>query len=242
MEITKDALEYLVEAGKKLSPVQQLNYDGRNYTNRELKPVDDPTVTPLGISTLGSLVELLSDEFEGFAADRHVVHVVSPILVQVVTKKSNNWKEREVLIHCALTEISGLEFGKFHTQEKFLIGLLSGFGDSGDRNDLAKLAGNATAEQVTTAIDDGVTQMISMRAGATLQDTKAVKGLVRLAPWRTFRDVAQPESLFLFRVQKQGDLPMFALFEADGGAWKLEAVANIARKLSAGLTEATVVS
>jgi hypothetical protein len=84
-----------------------------------------------------------------------------------------------------------------------------------------------------------------MRMGANVNrddGTALVKGLVRLAPWRTFREVAQPVSSFLFRVQKAGDLPQFALFEADGSAWKLEAVANIARMLSAGVTEAIVVS
>lgn len=123
-----------------------------------------------------------------------------------------------------------------------VIALLSSLSAAGDRDQLAKLAGNATAETVVTAIDDGVTQMISMRQGATMQDTAAVKGLVMLAPWRTFRDVDQPVSQFLFRVKKEGDVPAFALFEADGGAWKLQAVGNIARKLSAGLSDATVVS
>jgi len=44
---------------------------------------------------------------------------------------------------------------------------------------------------------------------------------VVLAPFRTFREIAQPESKFVFRMQ-QG--PRCALFEADGGAWRLEAM------------------
>jgi hypothetical protein len=59
-EITKEALDYLVETGKKLSPVEKLEYDGRRYTRQEIKPVNEPTVSPLQISTLQSLIELLS--------------------------------------------------------------------------------------------------------------------------------------------------------------------------------------
>jgi hypothetical protein len=203
---------------------------------------------------LSSLIELcqpgFEDEygdaaFERFNPKEHVIHVVSERQVQVVTAFSNDWKSREILIDCNLSETTGVEFNKFMPQEKFIIALLASFTSDGDRDGLASLAGNATAEHVSTVVDDGITQVISMRQGARVNrddGTSLVKGLVRLAPWRTFREVAQPISPFVFRVQKQGDQPQFALFEADGGSWKLEALANISRMLSAALTEATVVS
>lgn len=250
-DLTKEALVYLVDTGKKLSTLIEKDYEGRKYIDRELVPVRAPLVTPLGISTLGSLIELCSGKFEndaafeGFNPRKHVIHVVNEKTVQVVTAQSNIWKNREVLINCALAEVSGLEVNKFLPQDKFIIMLLSAFTDSGDKEGLAKLAGNATAEHVSTVVDDGITQVVSMRAGANVSredGTQVVKGLVRLAPWRTFRDVAQPISSFLFRVKKSGEYPEFALYEADGGAWRLEAVDNIARKISAALTDATVVS
>jgi|SRR5579859_1922838 len=72
---------------------------------------------------------------------------------------------------------------------------------------------------------------------------EAAKNLVQLAPYRTFRDIEQPVSTFLFRIQQSGEnMPTFALFEADGGAWKIEAVQKIAARLSAGLKDAVVVS
>jgi len=48
---------------------------------------------------------------------------------------------------------------------------------------------------------------------------------IRLRPYRTFREIEQPASLFVLRLQKgrDGELPRAALFEADGGQWKLEA-------------------
>ena len=251
----KEALEYLFTNGKKLAEAEatiiEKTVDGRHYISKELKPVLPPLVTALKISTLGSLIELCSGKFgkendqagfEKFDPSQHVVHVVSEKQVQVITAVSNPWKNREVLLDCHVAETNTFQFNKYLNQDDFIIGLLASFVDTEDRGPLAKIAGNATAEQVVTLVDDGVTQAVSVKSGAYTQDSQTVKGLVMLAPWRTFRDVSQPKSAFLFRVKKNGDVPQFALFEADGGAWKLEAVENIARKLSAGLTSATVVS
>ncbi len=45
--------------------------------------------------------------------------------------------------------------------------------------------------------------------------------------YRTFMEIAQPESEFVFRARKADSLPHFALFEADGGAWRIEAMKRI---------------
>lgn len=245
----KSALEYLVGLGDKLASPVEKEIDGRQYTTAKLSPVAIPLTTPLKIKTLQSLIELCDGKFtdakvgfEQFDPKRHLIHVVDYNEVVVVTALSNTWKNREVLIECDLADTTPFTFGQFMSQEKFIIGLLSCFVDMPQRAALAKLAGNATAEQVATLVDDGITQMVSMRAGAAIEESKTIKGLVNLAPYRTFRDVEQPKSDFLFRVRKQGDAPEFGLYEADGGAWKLRAVENIARKLSAGLKTATVVS
>lgn len=248
MELSKDALEYMIETGKKLSSVEQLEYDGRHYTRQEIKPVVEPLPTALQISTLQSLIELLSEDFgghgfEGFDPTQHLIHVMSERQVQVVSAQSNAWEQREVIVNCSLTETLAFPFGKFQTQDAFIIGLLSSFTQTPDRDDLARLAGAAKAEAVTLSHDDGIAQEITVKGGAHLVDKVAAKNLVNLAPYRTFRDVSQPISQFLFRMQQSGEnFPTFALFEADGGTWKLDAIALIAAKLSAGLVKATVVS
>ena len=64
----------------------------------------------------------------------------------------------------------------------------------------------------------------------------AVPNPVLLTPYRTFRDIVQPASLFVVRVKAgpSGGLPQVGLFEADGGAWKLTAT----DRLKVWLTEA----
>lgn len=69
---------------------------------------------------------------------------------------------------------------------------------------------------------------------------KKVEPKVKLKPYRTFREIEQPASVFLFRLKnRDGAPPECALFEADGGAWKLEATDKIG-KYFAGELEKTI--
>ena len=65
--------------------------------------------------------------------------------------------------------------------------------------------------------------------------------IVNLAPFRTFAEVDQPISKFLFRMRREGNHVSAALFEADGGAWRLEAMKNIAEYLGFNLPKDVVV-
>ena len=58
------------------------------------------------------------------------------------------------------------------------------------------------------------------------------KPIVRLSPYRTFREIEQPESQFLLRIRTddRGNAEV-ALFEADGGVWRNEARLRIAEYL-----------
>ncbi|WP_235888509.1 RusA family crossover junction endodeoxyribonuclease [Streptococcus pneumoniae] len=57
---------------------------------------------------------------------------------------------------------------------------------------------------------------------------------VTLRPYRTFSEVEQPASLFVFRIDKQANM---ALFEADGKRWVADAVGNIAAYLKEQLAD-----
>ena len=46
---------------------------------------------------------------------------------------------------------------------------------------------------------------------------------VTLCPYRTFLEVEQPESQFVFRIKDEGGV-QFKLVEAEGGMWKNEAM------------------
>ena len=88
--------------------------------------------------------------------------------------------------------------------------------------------------QGVSSVDNGISQEVSVRTGAVLKEQQTVQPIVRLQPYRTFLEVEQPASDFLLRLDKEGRP---ALYEADGGAWKLEAKRNIAAYLGEQLAD-----
>lgn len=109
-----------------------------------------------------------------------------------------------------------------------MIALKSKFVPTDELNELVKLLGTITEENRTAISDDGFTQSVNVKQGIALIGNKAVNPIVKLKPFRTFVEVDQPESEFLIRLRQGGEV---ALFEADGGAWKLEARHNVAENL-----------
>lgn len=68
------------------------------------------------------------------------------------------------------------------------------------------------------------------------------KNPVMLKPYRTFREVDQPQSECIVRLTSNPSaLPKVALYESDGGAWRLEAVSKIVAHLSEALPDWTVI-
>lgn len=64
----------------------------------------------------------------------------------------------------------------------------------------------------------------SHKTGVAKLNDVVVPNPVTLAPYRTFPEIEQPKSKFIFRMQSG---PTATLFEADGGAWRNEAMKNI---------------
>lgn len=73
-----------------------------------------------------------------------------------------------------------------------------------------------------------------MSVGVASKADAMVPNPVDLTPFRTFMEVKQPSSKFVFRISGE-ETPQFKLVEAEGGIWKYEAIANIKDYLLDGL-------
>ena len=127
-------------------------------------------------------------------------------------------------LYVAKADVPGFRTG-FRNAEEAIIQLRSLFIPNGGSAYLLDLLSRINTEQGVTTQDNGVTQTVTARQGVALSEKVAIKPRVSLQPFRTFLEVAQPESEFLLRLNEQGNV---GLFEADGGVWKLEAKRNIA--------------
>ncbi|PPA71925.1 hypothetical protein [Jeotgalibacillus proteolyticus] len=212
----KEAMQYILSIGG--TEIKKEN--GQTFSTQKLYQVAAPTVKAIGLNTLKGVVDYLKSEFDG--KEDIILHVISPTEVEVLSGLNTD-KERNVFIRSqALTP--HIAFDRFHNAEEFNILIQSCFVKNEDSEIVLQVVGNIKEENVGTTGDDGISQTVSAKIGVATVSTVKVSNPVQLAPRRTFVDVLQPESDFVFRMQ-QG--PRCALFEADGGRWKLEAMNNI---------------
>ena len=158
------------------------------------------------------------------------VHVCGPYRVQVLSQLYGEAEQRDCfcVAECISPFDSQFKFGQYHEHEEFIVALQAIFEPTQSRTSLLSVIGNIKDEQVLESDDDGITQQVIGRKGIALNKAMAVPNPVILKPYRTFLEIDQPESPFILRVARQEKgLPQVALFEADGGRWKIEAISRI---------------
>ncbi len=188
-----------------------------------------PEPRAVALHTLSGLVTYLRSQLDKLAAERLAVHVISPGKVELLSCLEGFYQQRLTYVSCE-AEGPRFQFGRWMSVEEFVISLQSIFLDSGDRAAVLKVFGNLKEQTTKKTQDDGVTQVVTASAGIVREAEVPVPNPVLLQPYRTFSEVEQPLSKFVLRLQ-QG--PQVALFEADGGAWRLKAIENIVAYLTA---------
>lgn len=222
----KEFAEWFV---KKIEPACY-DLDGQKYSSQPLHVIPEPTADPLVVHNLTGLVDYLKSNYDDL--NPVIVHVASPTEVNVYSTFNGN-KNRDHFLQ-AKAMLPSIPFGRFLDPEEFIILLQSCFVANDDRAQLLKVVGNIKEENVTTVGDDGVTQQVTAKTGVATVENVIVPNPVRLKPYRTFVEIVQPESEFVFRMRSG---PAAALFEADGGAWKLQAIHAISDYLIEQLSE-----
>lgn len=129
-------------------------------------------------------------------------------------------------VRSAFNVKSEYQFGRWYDQENFMISLQANFQPNDDLAAVMRLAGNIEKKNNQTFSDDGVTQVATMTVGVASKADAMVPNPVELIPYRTFHEVVQPASKFVFRIGDKEE-PAFKIVEAEGGIWKNEAVDHI---------------
>ena len=205
---------------------------GYEYSDKKLYPISSPQAGTLEFNTIRGMTEALNNE-SGIWVGPVIVNVRSHKSVEVYSALDESDRSREKP-YVSTAELLDIPFGKWLDYESMMIALKSRFVETPELLQVVQLLGTITNEKSAQAIDDGFTQTVVVKKGIALKDNKVVKPIVTLKPYRTFAEVDQPESEFLIRLSENGTV---ALFEADGGAWKLQARSNIAHYIRANLHE-----
>lgn len=232
------ALEYI--NGLKEPTIKEIN--GNTYSDKPLERISYiPYAGAIEMKTLSSFVEYIKANIDEMS-DKMIVHVVSPTEVRLYSALDMD-RKREYLVKVN-AELPDFRFGNFIDHESFVIALQSKFVPNDDRDLVLKFAGTVEDGTVAEYGDDGVTQKATIKTGIASKTDAVVPNPVNLIPYRTFLEVQQPASDFIFRMKSSCGVQC-AIFEADGGAWKNEAMNNIKEYLKnelADLKQFTVIS
>lgn len=192
----------------------------------------EPLADVLMVTTLTGLVDFCA------GTSGTLIHVRSYHEVALLSEIQGEARKRENFI-TANCGAPLFKFNQFLPHSEFMIGLQSLFQDYGDRAKVMKIVGTIREDKIRTSADDGVTQHVTASAGIALSQEVALPNPVMLKPFRTFSEIEQPPSSFVLRV-KEGNA--VALFEADGGRWKHEAILAIREYLAAHITNRTIIA
>jgi hypothetical protein len=236
MDMDGKAIELIQQSAK--AEHFEVERDGLLFSTKALKPVFfEARPEPVDARSLTGLVDFIKADIDKLDPKKVLV-VVSPRLVSLISVADGLALRRSTWAQASV-DPNPFTFGKPCDPETFNIALQSLFDDAEDRAKVLQLAGTIKSEMAQTSLDDGITQTVEARKNIAFAQNAKIPNPVTLRPWRTFREVAQPSSLFVFRAHAG---PALALYEADGNAWKLEAMQNVKAWLAERLPEISIIA
>lgn len=226
MDMTKEYLNRTLE----LAEPHTIEYGGRLFVDKDMDPLPcEPIVRDaLRTSSLSSIVDYITQEVDApaLARGRLIIHVEGSKAVTVY-RELNEDKHRDCLVS-ASPVVSSFPFGRFMDVESFIINLQANFVQDENTAALLAFVGSVKTDTGVAQDDDGVTQKVTARSGVSLVTSAKVPNPIPLRPYRTFPEVEQPQSPFVFRVKAEERAGVsMALFEADGKAWEHTAICSI---------------
>lgn len=228
----REALQYVAGLVTDSQEIITKEINGETYIKGEAKRIPIDEAKAFHLYSLSATVDFIRSNLESKKFQL-------PYIIKI--------DDGEVSVHSGLNDRLGrnvlsytqpilptIEFGRYMPMERFIIQLKTCFVETENLNRLAAMVSTITDKSEVKVEDDGFSMTVSQTSGTTIKKAEElhVNPIVRLAPYRTFCELRQPESKFLLRVREGGEM---ALFEADGGAWKLDVQKDISDYLRQAL-------
>lgn len=215
------ALQYLV--GLKDNKTYQIN--GKTWSDHKLELIEDERFyrKEVEFSSLDAIVKMIKAELPDYTdgTEPVFIRIRDHKNVDVFTRPDD--RERRLWPYSAVCVDAEFRDG-WRNRDTAIIELRSRFIPTEDSEYLLSLISRINNEQGVKSEDNGVSQVVVTKQGVTLVSNEVVRPRLMLQPFRTFREVPQPASEFILRLDDEGKV---GIFEADGGIWKMEAKDNI---------------
>lgn len=241
-----DAINSLAELGKKAADPKALTVSNRNFlvngeAYEEITTPELPKADKVTTRSLNSLVALIKNEVSEFYKNTPVyVSCDKYDHVCVFTKPdADDSLHRWIPYEAIASDLPKLVEEVRWSFDEAQIKLRSMFqrapeGQTNDVDYILGLLSHMSVDQSIKSDDNGVTQTVQVRKGVSFVENQRVNPIVKLAPYRTFQEVRQPESEYVFRIYDDRSISLTA---ADGGMWKMKARAFVMDYLLAELAD-----
>ena len=199
--------------------------NGKFYSDKQTYLIEEEKKRPFcfELNSLKAIAEIIKTEVKMQRALPLIVNISKHDCVKVFTTYDDDY-ERDYLYQAAASTPDIGCINRFEDHESAMIMFRSLFKETPDLEYVLSLLSKINDDSSVSSSDNGLTQTIEAKKGISLLEKVHVKSRVSLKPYRTFLEIEQPESEFLLRVSEGGKI---ALFEADGGMWKIHAKRNI---------------
>lgn len=235
MEGLREALQYITGLKEESMEPKLLEINGDTYCNKELRRYHSfPMADELRVNTLTAIVDYIKGKPEELQGTM-ILHIKSPTEVRLYSGLVDE-RDREYLLKTEAI-VNEFQFNNYYDQERFLIELQANFIETEDLKKLKMVSGNIQAGTTANYDDNGVSQKTVIKSGVANNVNVIVPNPVVLRPYRTFAEIEQPESNYVFRIKDSDRGPAFKLVEADGGLWKNATMKRIKEYLESELSE-----
>ena len=245
MDMDRSAIEKIVELRDDGATKE---IDGLTFARGAMNPVFfAPRPDPIQISTLTGLVDYLEKNTDEIRKPELMLHVEDVKMVSLVSKLCGINRKRDVFATATVDEkLQEYPFGRYLVVEEFVIRLRSMFMSTPDLEKVIAYTSNLSSGTTIESLDDGISQRATIRTGVSgaIKKNETAPIIVTLKPFRTFRELEQIQSEFLFRIKvdEEGKNPECALFEADGGKWRNDTVIAIKDWLEINIKDIAIIA
>lgn len=219
----KEALEWLVSLSAHETVVDQY---GKKLiiTDKSIHAPELDYPNQLLFSSLRGMVEYLKNSTDNIDVEKFMIHVASIEHVYCFSRLDSQKRREEIAIaQPIVNKTSPLSWMGF---EEAKIKLATYFDKTDDRDNIIDIMSSIVDETIQTIEDDGLSQEVNIRKGITTKTKKVVPKYIKLAPFRTFSEIKQPENDYLVRLKKdEKDKEIkIGLFEVENNRWKIDAI------------------
>jgi len=216
-----DAIQKIVDLSKYEiidSEGSKFHLNSKGYT-RICYP-DVQTFKCFSLTQLMNFLEVIQPLYKG----KLCINVENYNKVDVVIPILNKNKKWDFVATADFSNmIEDFPFERKMDQEDFIINLMTKFASSEELTNLLALVSSIKDERLKTSNDDGFSQVAATKTGVHLASEAKIKNLWKLKTFKTFPEMEQPDINYILRLhQRSEETPKFAMYDCDGGQWRVK--------------------